>query len=72
MLILVKHGISGGDCPSSLQDAGAGYHKCAKKLLFLFGDNSLFLFSFGGKIGIICIVCFWFVKVILHIEIVVN
>lgn len=34
-----------------------------KSCYFFLEITVFFLFSFGGKIGIICIVCFWFVKV---------
>ena len=49
MLILVKHGISGGDCPSSLQDAGVGYHKCAKSCYFFLEITVFFCFLLAEK-----------------------
>ena len=49
MLILVKHGISGGDCPSYLQDAGAGYHKCAKSCYFFLEITVFFCFLLAEK-----------------------
>ncbi len=71
MLILVKHGISGGDCSSSLQEAGAGYHKCAKDCYFFLEITVFFVFFWlKNRYNMYCMILAC--EVILHIEIVVN